>query len=143
MDTLGDMDESQRWDEFGVWLVDQRKRLKLSRRQAAKRAGVSEGAWRDLETGRKVTVGGIKLLPNVSTEVLEKVAVTLEVPLDEVLRHVGRAPGGGASGPGVRARPSESSRSRLTLVQKISRLPYRDRRLVERLVDGMLEEGDS
>ncbi|MGH9205743.1 MAG: helix-turn-helix domain-containing protein, partial [Acidimicrobiales bacterium] len=54
------MDESQRWVEFGRWLTEQRQGLGLRRRDAAKRAQISEAAWRDLETGRKVSVGGIR-----------------------------------------------------------------------------------
>ncbi len=131
------MDESQRWVEFGRWLTEQRQGMGLRRREAARRARISEAAWRDLETGRKVTVGessgGIRLLPNVGTDVLERVASALEVPMEEVLKHVGRLPGRHSD-------HADTPSSRLSLVQKISRLPYRDRRLVERLVDGMIEE---
>lgn len=129
----GAVDESQRWAEFGRWLVEQRERLGLSRRDAAKRAKVSEAVWRDLETGRKDAVGGVRLLPTLSADVLDRVAEALELPSEEVLKHVGRPP------PRTDGSAQDAS-DRLNLSQKIARLEYRDRRLVERLVDGMLEE---
>jgi transcriptional regulator with XRE-family HTH domain len=135
------MDESQRWDEFGKWIVEQRQRVGLNRRQAAKKARVSEATLRDLETGRRVAVGGIKLLPNLSADVLARVAAALELPVEEVMRRVGRAPDGAAdSSRPARGRPSSAPNTRASLAQKISRLSYRDRRLVEHLVDAMLEE---
>jgi transcriptional regulator with XRE-family HTH domain len=127
------VDESQRWVEFGRWLVEQRERLGLRRREAARRAKIPESTWRDLEAGRKDSIGGIKLLPNLTEEVLGRVAGALEVSPEEVLKHVGRPP--------LRAkREATAERAGLSLSQKVARLPYRDRRLVERLVDGMLEE---
>lgn len=127
------MDESQRWAEFGRWLVEQRERLGLRRRDAARRAKLPEATWRDLEVGRKDSIGGIKLLPNLTEDVLARVADALEVSPEEVLKHVGRPP--------LRNRREVATeRAGLSLSQKVARLPYRDRRLVERLVDGMLEE---
>jgi transcriptional regulator with XRE-family HTH domain len=129
----GKVDESQRWVEFGRWLVEQRERLGLRRRDAAKRAKIPETVWRDLETGRKDSVGGVRLLPTVSAEVLDRVASALEVSQEEVLKRVGRPP--------VRVDGSAQDVSeRLNLSQKIARLSYRDRRILERLVDAMLEE---
>lgn len=126
------MDESQRWIEFGKWLVEQRERLGLRRREAAKRAKIPEAVWRDLENGHKDTVGGVKLLPSLSADVLDRVAGALELSPDEVLKHVGRPP--------ARLSDAQETAERLNLSQKIARLTYRDRRLVERLVDEMLEE---
>src|ERR1039458_10519568 len=51
--TLAGVDESQQWVEFGRWLAEQREERGLRRRDAARRAKVSESLWRDLETGRK------------------------------------------------------------------------------------------
>ncbi len=129
------MDESQRWIEFGRWLVEQRERLGLKRRDAARRAKITESAWRDLETGRKDSIGGIKVLPSLSADVIERVAAALELSPEEVLEHVGRPP----------RVPSNSSSlptggNSLSFTEKLARLSIRDRRLVERIVDGMLEE---
>src|SRR5580692_4023525 len=85
------MDESRQWVEFGRWLVEQREERGLRRRDAARRAKISEALWRDLETGRKEAIGGIRLLPNPSQDVLERVAGALELPVEDVLARVGRA----------------------------------------------------
>ena len=92
------MDESQQWVEFGRWLAEQREQRGLRRRDAARRAKVSETLWRDLETGRKEAIGAIRLLPNPSADVLERVAGALEVPVEDVLARIGR--------PARRPRPS-------------------------------------
>ena len=134
----GGVDESQQWVQFGRWLVEQRELRGLRRREAARRAKVSESMWRDLETGRKEAIGGIRLLPNPSPDVLERVAGALEVPLEDLLARIGR--------PTRRSRPlaavtdghrEEDEGSLLGL--KLRRLSDRDRVLVERLVDAMLE----
>jgi transcriptional regulator with XRE-family HTH domain len=134
----GGVDESQQWVEFGRWLAEQREQRGLRRRDAARRAKVSETLWRDLETGRKEAIGAIRLLPNPSADVLERVAAALEVPVEDVLARIGRP---------ARQPRSSSPRSGSTAVEddgsllgvKLRRLSERDRALVERLVDGMLE----
>lgn len=135
------MDESRQWVEFGRWLAEQREQRGLRRREAAKRAQIPEAQWKDLETGRKEAVGGIRLLPNPSPEMLERVAQVLEVPVEDVLSRVGRprprpialaAMGGSANGDAGAANGS-------ILAAKVARLSARDRALVEALVDSMLE----
>ena len=135
----GGVDESQQWVEFGRWLGEQRELRGLRRREAAKRAKVSEALWRDLETGRKEAIGGIRLLPNPSPDVLERVAGALEVPVEELLARIGRST--------RRARPlgtavtdgHRDEEDGPLLAVKLRRLSERDRVLVERLVDAMLE----
>ena len=132
------MDESQQWVEFGRWLAEQREQRGLRRRDAARRAKVSESLWRDLETGRKEAIGAIRLLPNPSADVLERVAGALEVPVEEVLARIGRPARPSrstASGTGA-ARPEDDGS---LLGVKLRRLSERDRAVVERLVDAMLE----
>ena len=131
------MDESQQWVEFGRWLGEQREEKGLRRREAAKRAKLSEAQWRDLETGRKEAIGGIRLLPNPSRDVLQRVAEVIEVPVDELLARIGRT-----SPP----RPRQGGRDapRLdedgsALAAKVKRLSDRDRQVVDRLVDTLLE----
>ncbi|MHB8438809.1 MAG: helix-turn-helix domain-containing protein [Acidimicrobiales bacterium] len=132
------MDESRQWVEFGRWLGEQREERGLRRREAAKRAQIPEAMWRDLETGRKEAVGGIRLLPNPSEDVLSRVADVLEVPLKDVLDRIGRH-----SAPALRAVTAVTQSSIGTadggpIVAKIRRLNARDRALVEHLVDQML-----
>jgi transcriptional regulator with XRE-family HTH domain len=134
------MDESQQWVEFGRWLTEQREEKGLRRREAAKLAKVSEAQWRDLETGRKQAIGGIRLLPNPSQDVLERVAAALDLPFDELSSRIGR---NFRSGPrratmGVVRADDDGS----LLPTKLRRLSDRDRALIETLVDAMLESGD-
>jgi transcriptional regulator with XRE-family HTH domain len=135
------VDESQQWVEFGRWLAEQREQRGLRRRDAARRAKVSETLWRDLETGRKEAIGAIRLLPNPSADVLERVAAALEVPVEDVLSRIGRPArqprSSATSGSGS---PVDDDGSLLSV--KLRRLSERDRALVERLVDGMLEYED-
>lgn len=135
----GHVDESRQWVEFGRWLVEQREERGLRRRDAARRAKISEALWRDLETGRKEAIGGIRLLPNPSQDVLERVAVALEVPIEEVLARVGRA----TSARRVLAPDLPKADDDGSLLSiKLRRISDRDRILIERLVDGMLEHED-
>ena len=132
-------DESTRWSEFGRFLVERRDQLGISRRDAAKQAKVSESTWKVLETGQKDRTRGIRVLPNPGVEVLEAMASTLEVPLEELLKRVGRRPGDR----GREALPAQrppASEERADLARKVARLGDRDRHLVEGLVDAMLAE---
>lgn len=133
----GQVDESRQWVEFGRWLVEQREERGLRRRDAARRAKISEALWRDLETGRKEAIGGIRLLPNPSQDVLERVAAALELPVEDVLARVGRAKAGRRSQAAADAPKSDDDGSLLST--KLRRLSDRDRILVERLVDAMIE----
>lgn len=133
----GDVDESQQWVEFGRWLAEQREQRGLRRRDAARRAKVSESLWRDLETGRKEAIGAIRLLPNPSADVLERVAGALELPVEDVLARIGRPARPRPSGDANSSTPPEDDGSLLAV--KLRRLSERDRTVVERLVDAMLE----
>jgi len=136
----GPVDESRQWVEFGRWLTEQREERGLRRREAAKRAKVSEAQWRDLETGRKEAVGGIRLLPNPSHDVLERVAGALELPVEDVLARVGRID----SPSTLSARPPDNGTGFAdgsALAAKIRRLSEQNRAVVEAVVDALLEAG--
>jgi transcriptional regulator with XRE-family HTH domain len=135
----GRVDESRQWVEFGRWLVEQREERGLRRRDAARRAKISEALWRDLETGRKEAIGGIRLLPNPSQDVLERVAGALELPVEDVLARVGRAKAGRRNLTPASDAPKIDDD---LLSVKLRRLSERDRILLERLVDAMLEHED-
>jgi transcriptional regulator with XRE-family HTH domain len=132
------VDESQQWVEFGRWLVQQREERGLRRRDAARRAKVPETLWRDLETGRKEAIGGIRLLPNPSPDVLERVAGALEVPVEDVLARIGRSPRRPTSLASTPAETARAGEDGSVLGVKLRRLSERDRLLVEQLVDAML-----
>ena len=128
------MNEAERWIEFGVYLRQQRDNVGLSRREAARRSKVPEATWKDLENGHKTSYGGVRVLPNPGSDVLAKIAKVLELSPEELNRHVGRLTN--------KSRPASASSSRdgtTPLAQKIARLGDRDKRLIESLVDQMLE----
>ena len=128
------MNEAERWVEFGIYLRQQRDNVGLSRREAARRSKVPESTWKDLETGHKTSYGGVRVLPNPGADVLDKIAKVLELSPEELSRHVGRV------GTKSKAPSTAASRDGVTaLSQKIGRLDDRDRRLVESIVDHMLE----
>jgi transcriptional regulator with XRE-family HTH domain len=134
------VDEAHQWVAFGEWIAEKREQRGLRRREAAKRAKVSEAAWRDLETGKKGSIGGIKLLPNPSMELLEGVATALEVPVEEVLAHAGRRSGAAVRASLLAGEPDDGKvpLDASPLAIKIRRLSERDRTVVEALVDSML-----
>jgi transcriptional regulator with XRE-family HTH domain len=128
------VNEAERWVEFGIFLRQQRDKVGLSRREAARRSKVPESTWKDLETGQKTSYGGVRVLPNPGAEVLGKMAKVLELEPEELSRHVGRI--------GTKTRSTSSAAARdgvSALTQKVARLSDRDRRLVESMVDQMLE----
>jgi transcriptional regulator with XRE-family HTH domain len=133
------VDESQQWVEFGRWLAEQREQRGLRRRDAARRAKVSESLWRDLETGRKEAIGAIRLLPNPSADVLERVAGALELPVEDVLARIGRPARPTRASADSTSGGSRSEDEGSLLAVKLRRLSDRDRTLVERLVDAMIE----
>lgn len=129
------MQEARRWQEFGQYLVEQRERLGLKRREAAKRARVTESEWRTLELGYREEFGGVRVLPNPSADVLARIAKALELTDDVLLEHVGprnvRADHDGE----VDAHTHASA-----LARRIDRLRPEDRRLVELFVERLLRE---
>jgi transcriptional regulator with XRE-family HTH domain len=127
------VNEGDRWVEFGRFLREQRDKVGLSRREAAKRSKVPEATWRDLENGQKTSYGGVRVLPNPGSDVLDKIAATLELTLEDLNRHVGRPSNRQKAAPGT-ARSDAPP-----LAQKIASLGDRDRHLVESMVDRMLE----
>ena len=128
------VNEAERWVEFGMYLRQQRDNVGLSRREAARRSKLPEATWKDLETGHKTSYGGVRVLPNPGPEVLDKIAKVLELSPEELSRHVGRF------GTKPKSTSTAASRDGVTaLSQKIARLDDRDRRLVESMVERMLE----
>ena len=79
------------WLKVGRLLREAKERMrpKLSKREAAKRAGFSEGLWRHLEQGVRITYG-VRVLPNPSDENLANAAYAVHLEPDEVFAAVGR-----------------------------------------------------
>jgi transcriptional regulator with XRE-family HTH domain len=119
----------RRWALVGSYLRTGRERARLSKRAAARRAGISEGLWRHLEAGEK-KVQGVTVFPNPRSENLVAVAQAVALDPRPIFRAIGRA-----SGPIPDFEPADDS-----LEARIDRLNYRDRRLVEQLVESMLKQ---
>jgi transcriptional regulator with XRE-family HTH domain len=116
------------WAAFGRLLADRREQLGLSRRQAARRATISERAWKTLETGLGSTVGSVRILPRPSDAELARIADALEMSSDALLGHI----------PGQLSAPPSAADS---LAARIALLPPDDRTLVDDLVSRLLENG--
>lgn len=81
---------ADRW-EFGRELRAARSRAGLSIRRAAKLAGVSEGRWRQLESGVQ-SVGGVPVAIRTKPETAVKVAAVVALPADRALTLAGFDP---------------------------------------------------
>jgi transcriptional regulator with XRE-family HTH domain len=125
------VNEAERWLEFGRFLTDRRHGLALKRRDAAKRAKLSEATWRALELGYQTSYGGVRVLPNPTPDALRRVAEALELPADQLLERVGPRVHRPLKG-GVDDAPNP-------LTRKIAALSKHDQQLVELLVDRMLD----
>jgi len=116
------------WAAFGRLLEERREQLGLSRRHAARRAGISERAWKMLETGPgstvSSTVGSVRLLPNPTDDELTRIADALEMPKDALF--------GDPSNDSSRETPVDR------LTARIAMLSAHDRELVDNLVSRLL-----
>lgn len=130
LDDYGDgfEDMQQRWAFVGSYLRTGRERTRLSKRAAARRAGISEGLWRHLEAGEK-KLNGVTVLPNPRSENLVAAAQAVGVDPKAIFRAIGRT-----AGPIPEFEPADNS-----LQSRIDRLSYRDRQLVEQLIESMLQ----
>jgi transcriptional regulator with XRE-family HTH domain len=119
--------DSQAWLGIGRRLYQGRKSRQISKREAARRAGISEALWRLLEDGGR-EVNGRLVLPNPRPENLLAAALAVgqepEIIFEEANLEL----------PSSFVREMHDDR----LAHKITHLSERDRMLVERLVDSML-----
>jgi transcriptional regulator with XRE-family HTH domain len=113
------------WAELSRVLSERREELGLSRREAARRAQVSEREWKLLESGTGASRGSVRIMPNVSRAELERIADALELASEDLA---------GTLEPHLGAVPADSLGARIT------RLGPADRRLVEQLVERLLAE---
>jgi transcriptional regulator with XRE-family HTH domain len=86
------------WRRLGFTLGLARERMGLSKREAARRAGLSDGAWRHLEAGVKIAYGRT-VLPNPRPENLVAAAKAVGLPPTKIFAIVGRQPPAGATEP--------------------------------------------
>lgn len=85
MNSVGDQ-----WDGLAAMVTRRRMELRLSRRQAAEAAGISDPAWKQLEEGWKETPAGKRVRPNPRDGTLVRVAQVLEIEPAEFFRALGR-----------------------------------------------------
>ncbi len=116
------------WRTVAEILSEARTRLGLSKRQAARRAGISEGTWRQLERGPTLqnnTLYVNQTRPENLYAAAQAVGVDPKVLFDLFDEKVPE---------GIDFTPYDDR-----LARKIAKLAVRDRDIVERLVDSMLE----
>ncbi len=77
--------------ELGRRIEAARVAARLSKRQAAKRAGISDGRWRQLEAGHETVRGQIYSV-KTTPATIARIASALGLPLDELLELAGLEP---------------------------------------------------
>ena len=120
--------ETYGWRTAAEILGAARKRLRLSKRQAARRAGISEGTWRQLERGPTLIQNTLYInqtRPENLYAAARAVGVDPKIVFDAFEEPVPE---------GIDFTPYDDR-----LAKKISQLEVRDRDIVERLVDSMLD----
>lgn len=86
----GEVDETEPWRLLGRRLREARQLVGLSKRQAAARAGFSEGLWRQLELGYRVPAPGVIVPPRPRDDTLVAAARAVQLDPGEVFELVGR-----------------------------------------------------
>jgi transcriptional regulator with XRE-family HTH domain len=116
------------WRTVAETLGEARKRLRMSKRQAARRAGISEGTWRQLERGPSFENNMLYInqtRPENLYAAARAVGVDPQVVFGAFDEEVPE---------GLDFTPYDDR-----LAKKISKLEVRDRDIVERLIDSMLD----
>lgn len=111
------------WDAIGERLWRARNRLGISKREAARRAGLSEGAWRHLEAGKKV-VNRTIVEPNPRNENLVAAARAVDIDPVELFELASRELPPGL----IEATPDSD------VIQQYRQLSAQDKQLVEQLI---------
>ncbi|WP_280273433.1 helix-turn-helix domain-containing protein [Nocardia wallacei] len=119
--------------ELGRRMEQGRLAAGLSKRQAAKRAGISDGRWRQLEAGVE-TIRGKTFPVKTTPETVARIASALQQPVDELLEVAGFDPDSvadvGPSGLGVE-------------VVDVSGLPTADVEKVQAFVEFLKSQNDA
>jgi transcriptional regulator with XRE-family HTH domain len=121
--------DAKGWYFVGRRLYQGRKRFQISKREAARRAGISEALWRQLEAGGR-EINMEVFLPNPRPEHLYAVARAIDDDPALFFRAV------------EWDMPEGLTREILDdrLAHKITHLSERDRQVVEQLVDTLLKQ---
>ncbi|MHB8505592.1 MAG: hypothetical protein ACYDEN_07720, partial [Acidimicrobiales bacterium] len=124
-----DSAEARVWYRIGRLLCQGRKHAQISKREAARRARISEALWRLLENGGR-DVNGTWMLPNPRPENLLAATLAVGIEPEHVFSEIDITP------------PTHALRGIYDdrLAHKVGHLSDHDRYLVERLVDTMLQK---
>lgn len=82
--------EREQWQEFGVWLREQRERAGLSKRAAGRLAEITDATWRSYEMGGR-EIHGQWVEPGPRNEVLHRMARAVAVDAAEMFKRAGRS----------------------------------------------------
>jgi transcriptional regulator with XRE-family HTH domain len=115
------------WFKVGELLFRGRQRFQISKREAARRAGISEALWRQLEGGGEMLSTG-SFLPNPRPENLYAAAVAVDIDPERLFDILGRDTP--EVGPTVLIDKEFAS--------KVRRLHQRDLLIVDYMIDLML-----
>ncbi len=130
-------EEEPDWEAVGKLLGAARRSLRLSKREAAVRAGFSEGLWRQLESGKRFVTGDLVLEPNPRDENLAAASRAVGLKPKEVFGLAGRARR--AEDETFLLRTDESAED---LVAKIDRLSAERTARLRGYLDRLVEEQD-
>lgn len=83
-------DEAAIWKTVGERLGAAREALRLTKREAARRAGFSEITWRNLEAGERQAAPGVVVPMSPRDDTLASAAVAVELDPAEIFELVGR-----------------------------------------------------
>ena len=121
--------ETVAWRTVAETLGAARKRLGISKRQAARRAGISEGTWRGLEQGPTYIINSVNIT-RARPENLYAAAMAVGVDPKIVFDAIGEE-----VPTGIDFTPFDDRVSK-----KIAKLDVRDRDIIEGIVDLMLSK---
>lgn len=119
-----------------------RERAGLSKRAAAKKAGISDALWRRIEGGRMLERGGEHMAVRATAEKLAKMAVALGIPSSDLVA-VGRADAAAAMAR-VRlpAEPSGGVDDLLAAVEGTPGFSRRSKRILRGVIKELAEDPD-
>lgn len=126
---LHGVNEAQRWAEFGRFVAGRRDELSLTRRATAKKAKLPETTVRALELGYQTAYGGVRVLPNLTDDEIQRLADALEMEGTDLRGRLGRG------APRLVTSGDQPDSRTTSLARRIARLDEADRQIVELLVE--------
>lgn len=88
----------EQWHQLGSVIAERRVTLGLSKREAARRAGISDTLWAHMEKGERQIAPGVSIPPSPRHETMARIARALEVSLSDLYAVIGRDQPGNTTG---------------------------------------------